>query len=338
MVLASLGSVFVTLGVAAGFVELPYDTIAPGSAREVNDLVAVRGHEVFPPDGEVLFTTVSVRQRVNIYEALVGWLDPTIDVVPEEDVRGDLPPDEFRRLNIEAMADSKTAAEILALRQIGFTDLGAGAEVVAVEPGLPAAAVLRPKDVIVAVDGTAVSTSNEAVTAIRARQAGDVLKLRVVRDGGPPLDLRAELARAEDGRALLGVRLGTKIQLPFEITIDSGDIVGPSAGLAYALQLLDLLTPGELTGGAKVAATGALGSGGEVQPVGGVAQKAVAVERAGATLFLVPKDNEAEARSRIGGGLEVRGVATFDEALEVLGTIEGSNALALARPAGRPAA
>lgn len=327
------GSLFMVSAVVAGFVRLPYDSIGPGSSRVVNDLVVVRGHETFPPKGEILYATVSVRERVNGLEALVGWLDPHTDVVPEEDVRGTIPPDRYRQMNVEAMNDSKTTAEVLALTHLGFTDLGAGAEVDSVAPDSPAAAAaIEPKDVIIAIDDTPVSTAGDVVNAIRSRQPEEIIRLRVTRAEEPPLSLEAKLTRAEDGRPLLGVRLSTKVQLPFEITIDSGSVVGPSAGLAYALELLDTLTDGELTGGIKVAATGELLPNGDVGPIGGVEQKVVTVKRAGAKLFLVPKANEAEARARAGNGLQVRGVASFEEALKVLGSVQGSNALALGRP------
>jgi PDZ domain-containing protein len=94
-----------------------------------------------------------------------------------------------------------------------------------------------------------------------------------------------------------------------------------------------VLTPGELTGGTPVAATGELRADGTVGPIGGVAQKAVTVRRAGAKVFLVPKENEAEARSHAGGKLKIMPVASFDDAIKVLGSLAGSNALALGKPA-----
>ena len=327
LVLAAAGGV-------ARFVQLPYDALAPGSARAVNAVIEVKGHPSYPPQGTLFYTTVSVRERVNPYEALAGWLDPAVDVIPETKVRGTVPPDEFQRMNVEAMADSKTTAQVLALRKVGFTDLGVGAEVVDVEPGLPASSVLKAHDVIVAIDGKPVMSSSDAVTAIRARSPGDTLHLAYTRGDGAPVDAEAVLGAGEEGKPLLGVRLTTKIRLPFEINIDSGRVVGPSAGLAYGLELLDLLTPGELTGGGSVAATGELLADGSVGAVGGMAQKAVTVRRAGIKVFLVPKANEAEARAHAGRGLEIRGVATFDEALQALGSLDGSNALALGKPAG----
>jgi len=317
--------------VVARYVQLPYDTLAPGSARAVNGVIEIKGHPTYPPLGKVFYTTVAVRERVNPYEALAGWLDPAVEVVPETKVRGTVPPDQFQRMNIEAMADSKTTAQVLALRQLGYTNLGVGAEVVEVQPDMPAAGVLRPRDVIIAIDAKPVATSSDAVTAIRARAPGDTVRMQVKRGDAPAVEVEAVLAGSGD-RPLLGVRLSTKIQLPFEINIQSGRVVGPSAGLAYGLELLDLLTPGELTGGSPVAVTGELLADGTVGPVGGVAQKAVTVRRAGIKVFIVPKANEEEARANAGDSLQVRGVATFDEALKALGSLDGSNALALGKP------
>jgi PDZ domain-containing protein len=321
-------------GIVAGLVRIPYDTVGPGSAKVVNKVVAVSGHDSYPPAGQVLYTTVSVRERVSVLQAVLGWLDTTTDVIPEKDIRGNIPADQYQELNVQAMSDSKTTAEVLALSRIGYTNLGAGAEVQSVADGSPAAAVLKAKDVIVSIDAKPVRTSEDAVNAIRAHKPGDLINVRVDR-AGAPTDLEATLTEAKDGSALLGVRLSTKVQLPFEIKIDSGEVVGPSAGLAYALELLDVLTPGELTGGAgvKVAATGELGANGAVGPIGGVAQKVTTVKRAGATAFLVPKENEAEAKKHAGNNLKIYGVASFDEALSVLGSMQGSNALALAKPA-----
>jgi Lon-like protease len=319
---------------AAGvLIRLPYVTIAPGSARRVDDLINVRDHPVYPPRGRVLFTTVSVREDINVFEALGGWLDDDVDVLSERQVRGPTPPEEYHQLNVEAMADSKTAAELVALRHLGFDDLAAGAEVQSIEPGLPAASVLNARDVIVGIDGRTVTEPSEVVAGIRAHQAGDVVRLTIVRGDAPPVEQSATLARGDQGQALLGVRLTTKLKLPFGISIDSGDIEGPSAGLAYSLALLDELTPGELTGGAKVAATGELAADGRVGPIGGVGQKAVAVRRAGAMLFLVPRANLDEARSHAGPGLRVAAIDTFDDALRAMGELPGSNAAPLAQGA-----
>jgi PDZ domain-containing protein len=296
----------------------------------VDDLIVIRDHPVYPPRGRVLFTTVSVREGVNLWETLGAWLDRDVDLVSDKEIRGSIPPSQYHQLNVEAMTDSKSAAEAVVLSHLGFTDLGGGAEVLSVELGSPASSVLHPKEVIVAADGAPVKNPSDLVAVIRARHPGDVLRLSVTTGEAPAADRTATLARGEQGQALLGVRLGTKLRLPFPISIDSGNVEGPSAGLAYAIALLDALTPGELTGGAKVAATGELEPDGKVDPVGGVAQKVVAVRRSGAALMLVPKGNYAEARAHAGSRLRVVAVDTFDDALRAIGSLPGSNAPPLA--------
>src|SRR5581483_9304814 len=116
-------------------------------------------------------------------------------------------------------------------------------------------------------------------------------------------------------------------KLPFDINIDSGSVVGPSAGAAFGLELLDHLTPGELTGGGNVAVTGQLYIDGTIGEIGGVAQKAVTVRRSGASIFIVPRANYKEAKAHAGNHLKVYPVDNFDDALRILGSLKGSNAL-----------
>jgi PDZ domain-containing protein len=324
--------------IGALFIRLPYDTIAPGDSRQVNDLVLVRNGPSYPPRGQVLETTVSVRERVTPYEVLFGWLSPDIDVISEKSVRGSTPPKVYEQQNVDAMADSKKVAEAVALAHIGYNVVqGNGAVVRRVEPNTAAAAVLRPNDVIVAVDGKPVSIETQAVDAIHAHKPGDHVKLSVVRGNAPPQTVEATLGAAPgSGGPFLGVVLetaGLQFKLPFDIAIDSGTVVGPSAGAAYGLELLDVLTPGELTGGGKVAVTGQLHLDGTIGPIGGVAQKAVTVRRSGASVFIVPRANYKDAKAHAGNHLKVYAVDNFDDALRVLGSLKGSDALNLAKPA-----
>ena len=336
-VLLALTVVVAIAGTAVRFVRLPYDSVAPGESLALNGLVSVVGHPAYPPRGPLLSTTVAVRTRVNAYDAFAGWVDPNVDVVEVEQLRGGLPEEDFEQLNQQAMSDSKTTAKLLALRHLGFTDLGGGARIVRVEPGFPASEQLRPGDVIVGVDGQPTPTSDDVVAALSRHRPGDAVTLALQGADRPLRDLEARLGSAEGERAVLGVRLTNEVKLPFEIRINSGDVVGPSAGLAYALEILDVLTPGELTGGVSVAATGDVHPDGSVHPVGGVGQKAVSAARAGAKVFLVPRENLEGALAHAPKGLKVRGVGTFSEALEALAGLEGSNALALGRPgAGGP--
>src|SRR5262249_756665 len=123
---------------------------------------------------------------------------------------------------------------------------------------------------------------------------------------------------ANPNKAFLGIGYETRDQhfdVPYTVSIDPGSVVGPSAGLAFTLELLDSLTPGELTGGQKIAVTGTIASDGSVGPVGGVAQKTAAVKAAGAKYFLVPPDELKDAEAHKGKDLIVAPITSVDDAL-----------------------
>ena len=105
---------------------------------------------------------------------------------------------------------------------------------------------------------------------------------------------------------------------PFDVSISSGDIGGPSAGLMWALGLYDLLTTGDLTDGRTIAGTGVIGLDGTVAPIDGVGQKIAAAADAGATVFLLPEDNAEAAAAAGDHGLELVPVASFDDAVDYL--------------------
>lgn len=338
--MAVVGMVLVPLTVAAAVVTLPYLSVAPGSAQGVDGLISVPRDKAFPPEGEVLLATVAL-QPVTPIEAVVGWLDRDVDVVPERRVIGTVPPEQFTRRNAEAIADSKQVAVVVAFRRLGFPvpEVGKGALVMGVEPGSPAEGKLAEGQVITAVDGQATPVSDRAVELIRARRPGQRVRLGLEGADGRTREEDVVLGRhPEREGGFLGVMLSTKEQrfdLPFEIGIDSGDIGGSSAGLAFTLGVLDTLTRGELTGGSTVAATGTIGLDGTVGDVGGVAQKTAAVRAAGADLFLVPPGEFADASSRAGDDLRVVKVANLDEALAALADI-GGDLTALGPAAGGP--
>ena len=180
-------------------------------------------------------------------------------------------------------------------------------------------------------DRAGATRAAQRVRAIHEHHPGDHLRLTVRRGTTPPKDVDVTLAN-QGGRAFLGVQLDTRNlqpKVPFTVDIDSGNVVGPSAGLAFSLELLDALTPGELTGGVSVAVTGELSMCGEVRPIGGIVQKVASVKHSGASVFLVPRDDYAVASAHAGSHLKVYAVNTFDDALRVLGGLAGSNAAAL---------
>lgn len=314
--------------IAAWLVRFPYYLVSPGTAPSIIEHVKIDGAEVFEPEGEVLYTTVSVSlRRINGYELLAGWLDDDIEIVEEELITGGLSRSTVRTENRVAIDISKLIAEKIALERLGYTVAVAsdGVRIVEVAKGQPSEALLAVDDLVRAIDGVAVATSEEAVAAVRKRRPGDEIRVRFSRDGNES-EVAIRAAEAEEpGKALIGVRLFTenpRFDLPFQIDIDTGRVGGPSAGLAFTLALLDLLTPGELSGGLRVAVTGTIDIDGSVGVVDGVEHKAAAARRENADIFLVPIDRLDEARSRA-GRMRVFGVSNLDDALKVLEKVGG---------------
>jgi PDZ domain-containing protein len=315
--------------------DLPYYQIAPGSAIDTSLLIDVDSAHAHPAKGTVFLTTVTLG-RTTIFEAIRGWLDPAIDVVPKRVIA---PPGvddkQFRQENLQAMDESKKKAIGVAFEALGVDAIrGAGAEVADIVAKTPAAAALQVGDVLVAVDGKPVALDADAVKLLGEHSPGDHVTLSVVpKGGGAARDVPVTLTTHPDrpGHAFLGVSLTTKdlsFDFPFDVELRSEQIGGPSAGLAFTLEVLDVLTAGELTGGKKVAATGTIELDGSVGEVGGVAQKTIAVKRAGATLFMVPSAEYAQAKRFAGKKLDVERVDTLQDALRVLASV-GGNGLAL---------
>lgn len=308
--------------------DLPYYGISPGSSRPVDELVHAPADKLHPPKGQVLYATVSVGPLKPL-QFLRAKLDRDTAIVRERDVLGRTPPKEYRQENLQAMDDSKQTAIVVALRKLGYTvaEHGGGALVQEVEDGTPAAGKLRPGDVVTAIDGQPTDLSRVAVDAIHGHHPGDSAVLTVKGPDGSTRTVPVVLSHQTNSQvAFLGVILRTKDQkfdTPFDVSIDTFNIGGPSAGLAFTLALLDELSPGELTGGHKIGVTGTIDLDGHVGPVGGVAQKTAAVCTAGAEYFLVPPEEFKEASSHSCPRLHILKVTTLDQAISVLGEIGG---------------
>jgi PDZ domain-containing protein len=303
--------------VALSSVDLPLFTLGPGPAREVVPLIDVDGAPTYQPDGRMLLTTVGV-DRPNTFEALWAWAVPDLDVVTEDQV---IPAEdterEYERHSRADMAASQIAAAVVALRRMTEypEERGPGGLVQEVVPGSPADGPLSPGDVILEVDGRRLADLEALREAVTRSGTGRELELTVERRGERrTVRLRPRLL-PDSENPVIGVVVVEN--LPFGVTIRSGDVGGPSAGLMWALALVDLLGPGDLAEGRTVAGTGEIDITGQVYPVGGVGHKVVAAARAGADVFLVPVDNLAEARAA-GADIRLVAVGTVDEAIRAL--------------------
>ncbi len=246
-------------------------------------------------------------------------------------VLGTTPASQYNCQDSQYMATASQTAPVLALDHLGYqvTERHLGARVFEVVGGTGAArGGIKCDDLITAVDGTKVLTANDLSTALKGKTPGTVVKVTVQRPSSgdaKTLTLPVTLGRvpkadaAHDPNAgFLGIESMTQAtyDFPFHVSVEVGDIGGPSAGLALTLALLDALSDGQLTGGHVIAATGEISSTGAVLPIGGVKQKTVAVERAGARLFLVPPANYRDAKSQANSSLRVEAVSSLSQALD----------------------
>jgi Lon-like protease len=306
------------LAALAYLVNLPYFVLSPGPARDVEPLIQVRATASYPSRGHFLLTAVNLT-HANAFGLLAAWLDSTSSVVPERDI---LAPGESQEQEVQVarsqMDTSKIDAAVVALRAFaGYPRRHRpGALVERVFPGTPADGKLFAGDVIVAVDGRRVQGPGDIGVAVRAAGAGTPLALTVHGRPGGTVDVSVVPTRVRGvDHPVIGV--SSVANFPFPLTIQSGDIGGPSAGLMWTLGLIDLLTPGDLTRGRTIAGTGEIEPDGTVLPIGGVQEKVAAAERAGASVFLAPTENAADARS-VAGRMVVVSVATYRDALRYL--------------------
>jgi PDZ domain-containing protein len=221
----------------------------------------------------------------------------------------------------EDMSQSQDAAKVAALRYLGFT-LTAGADVVGFSSGSPAKSVLKIGDVIVGIDGKATPTVQAVTDAIGLHKPGDIVPMSVSRDGTAlTLQVPLETTAGSDGKPKIGVTVSDSYAKPFRIDIGLSGVGGPSAGMAFALGIIDKVGGQDLTGGHIVAGTGTIDEAGNVGAIGGVAQKMEGARKAGATVFLVPKDNCGDALKAVPKGLRLVSVTTLSGAVQALETL-----------------
>lgn len=327
IVIACLALVMAGLLIGAWNITLPYYAFSPGPVGDALEAVSASEVEIYLANEELLMLTVS-SQEVNPIEAFLAGIDPTVDLVAREAVRRpDETDEEFVTRNQASMDLSKETAITLALRRLGYEveTISEGVLIADVDETAPAVDVLRPDDIITAIDGVTVSLPEDIGAALADNKPGDVITLELTRDE-ENLTTEVELIAPEDDPSapLIGISvaaLDPRFEFPFPIDIDAGLIGGPSAGMMYTLAVMELLGPESLSSGHVIAGTGTIDVEGNVGGIGGVRQKVVAAEAAGAEVMLVPASNYDEALTAPRDGIELIPVATLDEVLDALANL-----------------
>ena len=305
-----------------------YNTLGTAENAEGEDvpLISVDGADTFPTEGSLDLLTVQVqgnRERTpSWFELAMAWFEPRKAVLPIDSVFPEGQSTEERNEESAAMmVDSQHEATAAALTELGY-DVGARLSVHSVVDGAAADGVLEDGDLILAADGEAVADADSLRAAINAGD-GDPVELVIERDGAEQTVEITPQESTVDGEStwLIGVNLIADYEFPIEVTIQLNNVGGPSAGMMFALGIIDTLTPGELNGGEQVAGTGTISADGTVGPIGGIRQKMWGARDAGAEWFLAPQGNCDEVAGHIPGDLHVFAVADLDDALDVLGAV-----------------
>jgi Lon-like protease len=323
--LVAAAGVLIALAVAV-VSPVPYVALTPGPTLNTlgvsgsKPLIQVKGHPIYPTTGHLNMVTVSFLggpgTNFNIFAALRAWLSPDDAVVPQQEIfTPGQTPQQVARQDSEQMANSQQTATAAAFCQVGirFTTTDT---VQATVRGMPAAGRLQRGDVITAVDGAAVSCHAPAGTLIKARRPGAPVQLTVLRHGRT---FRFRLATTDvQGEPEIGVQIVESFVFPFSVTISIGNIGGPSAGLMFALGIIDKITPDNLAGGRFVAGTGEIQASGTVLPIGGIQQKMAGARAAGATIFLTPAANCPDTTGAVPAGMRVIKVSSLAGAVSDL--------------------
>ena len=311
-----------------------YNTLGTVTSSDGTDvpLISVDGAESYPTAGALDLLTVQVvgnRERTpNWVELATAWFDPTKAVLPIDAV---FPADETtQQRNADSsamMIDSQKEATAAALKELGY-DVEPQLSVHSFTKDSAAADVLKEGDIILAADGTPVTSGDQLRDIVNAGN-GAPIPLTISRDGGA-MNVSVTPREAEvDGKTtwLLGITILNDFSFPIDVSIQLNNVGGPSAGMMFALGIIDTLTPGELNGGQNVAGTGTISADGTVGPIGGIQQKLWGAVGAGADYFLAPASNCDEVVGHIPPGLRVFSVGTLDDSLAALSAIRDNGDL-----------
>lgn len=301
------------LGLAAMSLPVPYVVESPGPTFNTlgsdngKPVISVSGHQTYPAKGSLDLTTVYVdggpNGPVTAFEALSAWFNSAKAVYPEELIfPSGVTREQSQQESAVAMTTSQENAVAAALKELGIP-FEQKLQVAALSDGSASQGKIEEGDVLVSIDGKPIT----ALSVIQAQlAAGEGKPVSVVVDrNGKRLPVTVTPGKSETGRYLLGVVLQYKFKFPFDVKISLDKVGGPSAGMMFALGIVDTVTPGDLTAGKHIAGTGTITPDGSVGAIGGIGQKMVGARAGGATMFLAPAENCDDVVGHIPDGLQV---------------------------------
>jgi len=321
---------FVVLAAVIALVPVPYVTWSPGGTHDLlaseGEAITISGAKTYPTTGELLMTTVAVTSpdaTLSLPELLFSYWLPSREVLPRSAVykvgedASDITADET-----QLMTTSQSDAIVAGLRQAGIT-VTAWPMVSSVTTSGPSNEILKPGDLIQAVDDVITTSISDVQAAVAKHHVGDAVRLKVVRDGEvlrPTVTTRATTANPKAPILGIGLTTGYTYKPTVTFAIDPA-VGGSSAGLMFALAITDKLSETDLTANRVIAGTGTIDADGTVGAIGGVQEKIAAAARDGAGIFLLPKDN-CEDVGQVPAGIRLVPVETISGAIQALGALE----------------
>jgi len=327
---ALVGVTVVALIPAPYVIEQPgpvYDTLGDVTiGGKETPMIQIPDERTYPADGSLDLLTVSIvgnRENLpNWLEIAAAYFDPSKAVVPVDAIypEGESLEDSNEQGQVD-MANSQKEAIAAALTDLGY-EFSSTLTVAETSPDAPADGVLEPGDVIVSVNGSTFADVTGLRAAIAENGIDTPAEIAITRDGEPMTFEITPVLSEEDGTTpIVGIVVGGDYEFPFDVQIQLENVGGPSAGMMFALGIIDKLTPGDLTGGEVVAGTGTISATGAVGEIGGIRQKLYGARNNGAEWFLAPESNCGDVTGHIPDGLTVFAVETLDDALAALDAI-----------------
>lgn len=314
----------------ASFYTLPYYVSKPGMAKELEPIIDVEnGYE---EDGSFMLTTIRMG-KANIYTYLLASFSDYQEIYPEESIRSkEETEEEYNVRQLHLMANSKQAAVEVAYKKAGIpiNYQYKGVYVLNVVEGMPASGKLEPGDRIFKVDGIEFASSEEFMQYVGGKSSGEKITLSYVRkEKEKEAIIQVQPFPDDVSRVGIGIGLVDDKELLVEpkVDINTEDIGGPSAGFMFSLEIYNQLTEVDLTRGYEIAGTGTISPEGVIGRIGGIEQKIVAADKAGADIFFAPFEEGAEdsnynaavkTAKDIDTEMEIVPVDIFDEAISYL--------------------
>ena len=321
---------------------VPYVIESPGNLYETGVRISIEGATAYPTGDKINLVTVSLDTRVTRYEKFFAEHNDDDLVLPAQEILQNQTPAQNDALNALMMRQSKDEAVLVALQRLGYNvhPTQSGAVVVTTVAGAPADGVINVAETIVAIDGQPVVGRDDLIAKLGGRKPGEHVTV-TLEAASDRTQRTVELTLGDNpekpGVGFIGVGAQDRLEypdLPVKVTVNSGSIGGPSAGLAFTLGIIDLMTPGDLTGGKEVAATGTIAPDGTVGEIGGIESKVGTVARAHVRYFLVPVEDAPAAQAHASKDVQIVPVHTLEDALNFLATIGGSGLPPVSVPAG----